>query len=255
MEPIAEAAPYGRLAAIYDHVMRHVDYRDWARYLAALLHRYQAAPERVVELACGTGSVSLQARQRGLPVVLGVDLCEAMLQVGREKAARAGVDLEFVQGDLRDLAHVAARPAFGAAFCIYDSFNYLLNPADLRLALAQARSLLAPGSMFIFDVCTEANSRRYFSDATDREEGPGFAYERHSYYEPRERLQMNRFRIRLSGEDEWVQELHVQRIHPLADVRAAVADSPFELVAMHDGLTLRRGSERSDRVHFVLRAG
>jgi SAM-dependent methyltransferase len=246
--------PYERLAAIYDHVMRHVDYRSWARYLRDLLERYGPSPASVIELACGTGSVGLEAVRLKLPVVLGVDLCEAMLQVAREKAIRAGFALDFRRADLRDLSPVAPPSPFSAGFCVYDSFNYLLTPADLQAALAQVHGILSPGGLFIFDVCTERNSLRYFSDFEDCEEGPGFRYERHSFYDARERLQMNRFRILFEGEAAPAEELHVQRIYPLAEVRAVIAESPFELVAAHDGFTCRKGSDQSERVHFVLRA-
>ncbi|MFA6109507.1 MAG: class I SAM-dependent methyltransferase [Candidatus Latescibacterota bacterium] len=250
----AGSPPYERLAAIYDHVMRHVDYRSWAGYLRDLLARYGPSPASVIELACGTGSVGLEAVRLKVPVVLAVDLCEAMLQVAREKALRAGIALDFRRADLRDLSPVAPPSPFAAGFCVYDSFNYLLTPDDLRTALDQVHGILSPGGLFIFDVCTERNSLRYFSDFEDREEGPGFSYERHSFYDARERLQMNRFRIRFEGEAAPAEELHAQRIYPLAEVRAVVAESPFELVAAHDGFTFRKGSDQSDRVHFVIRS-
>lgn len=244
----AAQSPYQGLAPIYDYVMAHVDYGEWAAYIHALLARFAPHATRVVDLACGTGNVSFALHHLGYEVT-GVDRSEAMLQVAREKAT--GTSVEFVQRDLRQLAGLGV---FDAATCLYDSINYLLAPADIDAALRGVQAMVRPGGLFIFDICTERNSLRYFRNMRDSERGPGFSYERRSIYDPDRRLQSNHFRIRRDGSDIALEETHVQRIYSIADMAARVEASAWELLALCDGFTLNQGTEKSDRVHFVVRA-
>ena len=248
MDPSGTQA-YQGLAPIYDYVMRHVDYCGWADYIHRLLAPRHPAELRLADLACGTGNTVAHFEELGYPVV-GADASEAMVEVARQKAAARGSDTLFYHCDLRQLDDLG--PCDGAV-CLYDSLNYLLTPQDLSLAIANVHTLLAPGNSFIFDVCTEQNSLRYFRDARDEDRGPGFSYRRHSRYDAEKRLQYNHFRLRFDGWEQELEETHTQRIYPLDQIIALVEASPFELVDYFDDFTFERATERSDRVHFVLR--
>lgn len=243
-----QGRPYEALASIYDYVMRHVDYVHWANYVGSLLRRHACEPACLLELACGTGNAALAFADAGYQVA-GYDASEDMVRVARDKAARQGRDLHFGVRDLRNLSDIGP---YEAAVCLYDSFNYLLTPDHVAQALAQVHGVLADNGIFIFDVCTEQNSVQHFNDVHDSEEGPGFVYARHSYYIADERLQYNAFDIRFE-DGTHLQETHVQRIYRCAELIAAIEVSPLELVEAFDGFSLRPGSDRSDRVHFVLR--
>ena len=67
-----DTPPYSALAAIYDHVMRHVDYVAWCDYIERLWDRFCARPRTVLDLACGTGTVALELARRGYRLT-GVD--------------------------------------------------------------------------------------------------------------------------------------------------------------------------------------
>lgn len=240
--------PYQGLAAIYDFVMRHVDYIHWVHHVASLLRRHGCEPASIVELACGTGNAALALADLGYGVA-GYDASQEMIDVARRKAVRLGRDLHFGVRDLRNLEGLGLHEA---AVCLYDSVNYLLTLDQVGEALGQVYDVLAPQGIFIFDVCTEHNSMQHFRDVRDTEQGPGFVYARHSYYDAGERLQYNAFDIRRDDGSRW-QETHVQRIYPHDDLVTRVRSSRFELLEALDGFTLRPGSERADRVHFVLR--
>ncbi|OGG57202.1 MAG: hypothetical protein A3F84_17290 [Candidatus Handelsmanbacteria bacterium RIFCSPLOWO2_12_FULL_64_10] len=239
--------PYGRLADIYDFVMRHVDYRAWADYVEAAFARHGADPAHVLDMACGTGTMALELSRRGYDVT-GADASEAMLAVACRKAGAAGLAIPFHIADLRGAEGL---PSFDAAICLYDSMNYMLSAEEMAQALGQVRPLVRQGGLFVFDVCTEANSIRYFRDMTEREAGEGFAYVRHSFY--RDGIQTNDFTIRFQASGESVREVHRQRIYPVRTVLEAVAASDFTLLGAYDGFTFNTASEESDRVHFVLR--
>jgi SAM-dependent methyltransferase len=84
-----------------------MDLLPWADKTAGEVDRLlrMLAPrgdERVLDMGCGTGRHSLELARRGFDVT-GVELLEANVQVGREKARADGLDVEFVQADLREL--------------------------------------------------------------------------------------------------------------------------------------------------------
>lgn len=240
-----QQTPYETLAGIYDYVMRHVDYDHWAAYLDSILQRFDHHPRNLVDLACGTGNITAELSRLDYQVA-GVDSSASMIRVAREKAS----SIPFFQGDLRQLSSVGP---FEAAVCVYDSFNYLLTPEDIKKSFETIFRILLPQSLFIFDVCTEQNSLRYFNDVRDNDEGPGFSYERHSYYERTSKLQYNHFLIRFEAREEVLEEIHTQRIYPWKELIELIEASPFELLEAFDGFTFKKGSARSDRIHFVLR--
>jgi SAM-dependent methyltransferase len=85
-----------------------MDRLPWAQKTASEVDRVlrmlqPRGDERVLDLGCGTGRHSLELTRRGFSVV-GVELLQANVDVGRETAAAEGLDVEFVQADLRELA-------------------------------------------------------------------------------------------------------------------------------------------------------
>lgn len=241
--------PYGALARIYDFVMRHVDYRNWALYVEGIFRRFGFVDPVICDLACGTGSLALELWRLGY-TVSGVDQSEAMLSVAREKARSRRAPIPFYRMDLTALE---GADAYDVVLCLYDSLNYLTSPPEIERAFEDIWKLLRSKGLFIFDVCTEANSLRYFRDHTEKERGRGFSYVRHSSYNPETHCQFNEFSITFKGDPKQHIERHEQRIYTLKEIQAIVGRSRFEFLGMYDGFTSRPGDENSDRVHFVLK--
>jgi len=245
--PAAEAAPYERIASFYDELMAHVDYELWADYLRDLWARHaDAALAGVFDAACGTGRL-LAALDGGVPERAGADRSAAMLAVARE---RLGPEVPLARADLRELA---APRRWSLASCLYDSVNYLLEPAGLELALRRLAALAEPRGLVVFDVCTERNSLDHFLDYRDEGLAGDWEYERHSWYDAGQRLHHNDFRVRRRDGGTVFRERHLQRIYRVAEVEDAVARAGLELLATYSGFGFRRGGERDDRVHFVAR--
>jgi len=71
--------------------------------------------ERVLDLACGSGRHSLELKRQGFEVV-GADISPELLEIARRDAAKEGLEVEFVEADLRELS-------FDAEFDIVLSLN------------------------------------------------------------------------------------------------------------------------------------
>jgi len=102
----------------------------------------------VLELGVGTGRIAVPIAAVGVRVV-GVDLSPGMLEVARERAALAGVELDLRRGDMRD-PPVAER--FPLVLIPFRSLLHMETDADRRAALRAAARVLAPRGRLIFDV-------------------------------------------------------------------------------------------------------
>jgi SAM-dependent methyltransferase len=103
---------------------------------------------RVLELACGSGRLTIPIAQSGIEIV-GVDLSKSMLDAARAKALRAGLDVRFLEADMRDFNLPGI---FSAIFIPGNSLLHLFTPKDLMQCLASVRRHLAPGGRLIFDI-------------------------------------------------------------------------------------------------------
>ncbi|MFJ4471480.1 class I SAM-dependent methyltransferase [Streptomyces sp. NPDC089424] len=121
-----------------DHGLRDPGVRDaWARRLRSWL---PGAPCEVLDLGCGTGSLSLLAAEQGHRVT-GVDLSPAMVDLARAKLA--GRDAVFLVGD------AAAPPVGGRRFDVVLVRHVLWTLPDQGGALRHWRDLLRPGGRLV----------------------------------------------------------------------------------------------------------
>jgi SAM-dependent methyltransferase len=142
---IPPVSAYDAIARIYD---------PWSRSVVEDVSFYVAEACRsggpVLELGVGTGRIAIPTAAAGVRVV-GVDRSEGMLEVAREAAALAGVELDLRNGDLRD---PPVDEQFPLVTIPFRSLLHMETDADRRRALQAVRARLAPGGRFAFDVFT-----------------------------------------------------------------------------------------------------
>ena len=69
---------YSSFAEVYDTFMDNVPYEEWAEYLAAILREYGIEDGLVLDLGCGTGSMTEKMAAKGYDMI-GVDNSGEML--------------------------------------------------------------------------------------------------------------------------------------------------------------------------------
>lgn len=146
---------YHALASSYDRLTWDVDYAAVVDFYWQILEKEGLTPRTAVDLACGTGSVSVLLAQRGLQVI-GVDMSEQMLCQASQKAVDADVPIQFV---CQRLEHLYLPRGVDLAVCALDSLDYITDPEDCAQAIAKAYKALNPGGCFIFDVNTPQKLR------------------------------------------------------------------------------------------------
>jgi SAM-dependent methyltransferase len=113
---------------------------------------YRSLAERtggpVLELACGTGRLSVPLAKDGHELV-GIDTSAAMLRTARRKAEAAGLTIEFVEQDMRSFE---LSRAFPLVFVSCNSLCHLTTNEELTGVLRRIARHLAPGGLLAFDI-------------------------------------------------------------------------------------------------------
>ena len=158
---------YKNLAVSYDRLTNDVDYEATVEFYNAILKREGLHPRTAVDLACGTGSVTVLLAKQGIRTV-GVDMSEDMLTAAWEKVMDMDTPPTFVCQKLQELR---LGRGVDLAVCALDSLDYITDPNDCAEAIRRVYKVLNPGGIFIFDVNTpeklQAMDGQVFLDEDD----------------------------------------------------------------------------------------
>jgi len=138
---------YESLAAYYDALTEDVDYIALADRYERMFQGVARRPEIVLDLACGTGTLTRLFAQRGYQMI-GVDGSAEMLSEAAEKTE--GGEILYLHQSLTELDLYGT---VDAVISSLDSLNYL-PPEDVTETLRRVFLFLAPGGVFAFDAHT-----------------------------------------------------------------------------------------------------
>ena len=243
---------YSGFAAVYDMFMDNIPYDEWCAYLRGCLEERGIRDGLVLDLGCGTGSVTERLAAMGYDMI-GVDASEEMLQAAMEKRERSGADILYLQQDMREFELYGT---VRAVVSVCDSMNYILDYADLTGVFKLVSNYLDPGGVFIFDMNTEYKYRELLGSGTiaeEREEG-SFIWE--NEYDEEERINEYdlTFFVREEGElYRRYQETHFQRAYSPEEVARALGEAGLWLEAVCDAFTGGAPGAKSERICFIAR--
>ena len=150
---------YDAIAHVYDKLNKEIDYKKWADFIEECFKKY--LPERpalLLDLACGTGSMTLELAERGYDMI-GVDISEDMLSEAYLRGEGRGI-LYLLQ----DMRSFELYGTVGAVVCCLDSLNYLLDEKDLSATFANVHNYLDPDGLFIFDMNSPYKFEHIYAD-------------------------------------------------------------------------------------------
>lgn len=250
-KPASPASQFDEIAFLYDELMVGVPYRAWFGYVQHILDRFGCRPHAVLDLCCGTGSLSLLLAEEGYQVS-GVDVSPNMIALAECKAEESGFHIDYRVQSASSL-HLGRR--FDLVVSVFDSLNYVLESSALQEVFHGVSEHLQPGGLFIFDMNTElALAGGLFDQGNVGGEGP-IRYDWYSSYDPAGRIcsiQMN-FLYRAGGSDRRVEVVHYQRAYDEEEIVEMLNTSGLEICAVYHAYTFRKATKRSDRIFFVAR--
>lgn len=236
---------YGSFAQIYDKFI-DAPYEDWARYIEEIWEAQGAAPKLVLDLACGTGSLTRILAKKGYDMI-GVDISAEMLSVARQKDA----GILFLQQDMRNFELYGT---VDAIICACDSINYLADPTDLEAVFRHVENYLNPGGLFIFDINTEYKYENILADNAFAHADDDAAYIWDNFYDVDERLNeyaITFFAKRDGGHYCRFEEVHFQRAYSTSEIKAALSHANLEFLAEYGELSFEAPKPDAKRIFFV----
>lgn len=238
---------YGIFAEFYDGLTQDVDYAEKAEYLLELFRRFSHEPGVTLDLACGTGSLAVELKQRGVDV-FGADMSSEMLTQAQLKSS----EIMFVRQKMQSLT---LPMQIDSCVCTLDSISHLPGAGEVSKAFSRVSEYLAEGGMFVFDVNTPYKHEKILGNNT-------FVYDTEDVY----LVWQNTFhesdcsvKIELdffapSGNKyERYSENFREFAYPADEITKMLEENGFELLAVYDGATFSPPKETSDRLTFAAR--
>lgn len=243
---------YTGFAAVYDTFMDNIPYEEWCEYLTGLLKEQGVSEGLLLDLGCGTGSLTELLAKSGYDMI-GVDNSEEMLELALEKKEKSGSDILYLCQDMREFELYGT---VAAVVSICDCMNYILEEEDLLEVFRLVNNYLDPGGIFVFDMNTPYKYREVIGNTTiaeNREEG-SFIWE--NCFD--EESQVNEYALTLfiKEEDDLYrkhEEFHYQKAYEPERVKELLEEAGLKVEAIYDAFTREPVREDSERIYFIAR--
>ena len=244
---------YGVFSEFYDALTANVSYDTVSQVLSSLLTRYGKSRGLLLDLACGTGSVSVRLAKKGYEVI-GVDLSPEMLSEAQNKAYSAGQNILFL---CQDMTALDLYGTVDAAVCTLDGLCHLPNEESVFAALQKVSLFMNPGGVFLFDVNSVYKHRAVLGNNT-------FVYDTDDVYcvwqntllSDGVTVQMDLdFFEPVSDAGDYVRqsERFTERAYPRETLEAMLKKTGFTVLDVFDGYSGKPAHDTSERLLFAVR--
>lgn len=244
---------YTSFAAVYDTFMDNIPYEEWGTYLKELLKEYEIEDGLVLDLGCGTGTMTEILAEAGYDMI-GVDNAEDMLEIAMEKKVESGHDILYLLQDMREFELYGT---VKAVVSICDSVNYITEEEELLEVFRLVNNYLDPKGMFIFDFNTEYKYREILGDCTIAENRDACSFIWDNYYYEEEQINEYALSLFIQEEDSDLyrkyEETHFQKAYNYETMRRLIEESGLEFVTAYDAFTHDAPTEKSERIYMIAR--
>lgn len=241
---------YRFLSSYYDRFTQDVGYEKWADFFEQIFKKEGLKPNLVVDLACGTGSLTSELTKRGYEMI-GVDASAEMLM----QAMNQTIELEprpiFLNQRMENL------DLFGtvdACLCCLDSINYVTDENALKEAIRKVHLFLEPNGIFIFDVNTKHKFDSINGECYVREDEDVFCVWQASF--DGETCQYD-FDIFEKSGTKWTrfQEQHMEKYYSLEYLCKILSQVGFNDIKTYAELSFESIKENENRIFISARKG
>ncbi len=251
---------YDAIASVYDSINSEIDYPAWADFIEACFSKFLTEkPSLVLDLACGTGSMTFELHRRGYDMI-GADLSDEMLNKAYDKAYDNGIkDILFIKQDMREFELYGT---VGAIVSCLDSVNYLTSSSDLEKCFACAHNYLDPNGLFIFDVNTPykfeniyGNNHYIFEDSTSDGRAAFCGWQ--NEYDSSSKLcnfLLSVFEQTEGGRYERSDEEQTERCYTESELKGSLTKCGFEVIGFYSDYDFSSPTAETERWYIVAKA-
>ncbi|MGN0473605.1 MAG: class I SAM-dependent DNA methyltransferase [Acutalibacteraceae bacterium] len=237
---------YEAFAEYYDSLTQNVGYRERAEYIDRLIKAHKPDANLLVDLACGTGSMTVEFAAMGYDVI-GVDMSEDMLSKAREKSDGG---ILYLCQRMQELDMYGTVDAF---VCTLDSLNHIESREELCRALSRVALFMEPDGVFVFDMNTPYKHEFVLGNNT-------FVYENDRVYcvwqndyegDGRVNIALDFFEEQENGCYERYCEDFSEIAYSYDETCEMLGGAGLKILAAYDEMTLEPPNDKSERIVFV----
>ena len=241
---------YHGFSYVYDKFMDNIPYIEWSHYLMQLFQQHSITKGTLVDLGCGTGTLSLLMEKNGFSI-LGIDNSSDMLTIAADKI-KNNPNITLIQQDMRILE---LGSTFDGFFCLCDSLNYLLSSTDVFSTFCGIKKHLKPNGVFIFDLKTAYFYKEILGDQVfcDHQEDCSYTWENFYFEED----SVNQYDLtifaRQSDSDLFSRftETHHQKAYPLEKITDLLTQAGLKFITAYDAFTFCAPHSESERIYVI----
>ncbi len=244
---------YDLLAPIYDEINSDIDYVAWADFIEEIVRReYHGVPELVLDLGCGTGSMTLELARRGYDMT-GVDYSPEMLDIARSAAERCGLS-DRMLWLLQDICDLELYGTVDVTVSCLDTVNHITEVAALRECFSLVHNYLNPDGLFIFDINGKYKFENIYADRSYVMDSGDSCCVWQNYYNPRSHIcdfYITLFKRNSDGSYDRYDEEQRERMYTLRSLRRVLSDTGFELLGAYGDFDFSPADDLSERIYVV----
>lgn len=239
---------YNIFASFYDGLTENVDYKVRSEYISDFFLANGIISGTILDLACGTCSMSAEIAKKGFNIV-GVDSSREMLTVAENKLSAKGVVHSLINAKMQDFA---LSKSVEGCICCLDSINHITDYDDVTKIFKNVYDSLTDGGIFIFDVNTIYKHNNILADNT-------FIYDEDNFYLvwDNELCGNNTVRIILDFfiphndlYSRYSEEFY-EKAYESSELKKSLAECGFNVLGIYDELTKNPEKPNSERLYFV----
>ena len=247
---------YDLIAPIYDAVNGEIDYKLWADFFETLVEReYRSGrPELVLDLAAGTGRMTIELAHRGYDMT-GVDISPEMLDLARAAAEREGVS-DRILWLCQDMTEFELYGTVDFAVSCLDSINHLTTRGELRSTFSLVHNYLIPDGLFFFDINGRGKFEHIYADRTYALETEDSFCVWQNDYNPKSRLcdfYITLFHKNRDGAYDRHEDSDTERMYTIKQISRALSETGFELIGAYSDFDFTPATDDCDRIYFAAR--
>lgn len=241
---------YSQFARYYDVLTANVDYKAHALYYNSIIEEFYGKKGILLDLACGTGSLSEQMARLSYDVI-GVDLSQEMLSIAFDKKYESKLPIQYL---CQDMCELDMYGTIDVTICSLDSLNHLPDITKVRRAIEHVSLFAEPDGLFIFDMNTPYKHKYVLSDNT-------FIYDTDKVYCVWENICQEDYTVDISltffeNNDNFYtryDEQFSEKAYSQETIDTILRESGFEILAHYDYFTKNPVNDKSERITYVAR--
>lgn len=240
-------------ASVYDIFTESVNYKVRADYICNMLLNYGISNGTILDVACGTGSLTECFLQKGFEVVAN-DISADMLSVAGEKLRKYGDKVLLL---CQDMCELDLYGTVDAAVCSLDSINHLLEEDDVYSAFSNISKFIRPDGIFVFDINTLYKHRVVLSGQTYvyEDEENSFLVWQNSECGSDDVIEMYLDIFTKDSDGKYIRTVDFieERAYPTDFFENVLDNAGFEILGVFSDLTAASPCDNDERIYFFAR--